>query len=163
MFGKLFGGGQPHPQDEQTTQNLIYGEMGRHRQSVQRRGWAEQASHYQDRAHQLDKENDDLRDENVVLREQLYAVKKQYAFQLLRYEALHRVIRHLRKHWNPTDPAEAGYKDDIKDFIKQHVDVAWKDEPLWDKVCERVEKEAAPMTPEEAYRRRKERTPSQPR
>jgi hypothetical protein len=43
-----------------------------------------------------------------------------------------------------------------------HTDATWKDEPLWDKVCERVEKEAAPMTPEEAYRRRKERTPSQP-
>lgn len=64
----------------------------------------------------------ELEDEVTDLREQLSRSKALNRLVMLQKEGLIDTVRHLRKSWNPSDPQEASYKEDIKPLIQEKTD-----------------------------------------
>lgn len=142
MFN-IFNPFMPNPADEEISLRLLRESTERTRRSGQRRRQAMAAMMEQDDYLELER----LREKSEIMREQLHEAQKLYAHALMREDAMKRAIEQLQ-------PDAAAY-------LKPFTDAAYKDDPLWDRVCDKVEHETRPLPLAEVRQRRQARQAKQ--
>lgn len=129
--------------DEAQQGNQWVRDMSRIRQGSSDTSDAARASRARMESVDLAGEVEEQAEEIAQLREQLTKSKALNRLSLIQNKGLLDTVRHLRRAWNPTDPAEAALKDDMKPLLYGKIDEVAQNPEELKKIDEKIEQTTA--------------------